>query len=932
MILTEIIVRLLSFSPQPLTVQEIADYVNNETDHAPTGSKNLTAPEIYAYVNNFPSIFQVFNGWVILSSDGKWRDLISAYSYIAAVIRGRFPYETVQLLSALLFFYKRLTDSELAQPYPVTICRTPISELNDTYELERWICELQQLDKINNLQVPLFSNLADLIRKTSPHMVDEIFATLNRLDTMVFTDREYAILFDYLIDVEPTAQERKSRLTRTPHPTIDLMGSLLNPKSGIVLDPVCGVGGLLANISHKISNVSVVGFEKNFAVALLGFMNLFLQTRSVPDLRIADCFNDLYTKQRFDYILADIPLMSIPDSRIFHDTAEDLGIRFPKVGRGFSAMLLFVYAKLNKRGKAVLTISDNFLSAGGIDEKMRDFLLNEDVIESVISLPANTLKPFTNGKASLLILNRSKPSYLVGKVKFIDATEVKYQSKVVGFDLNNIVNQYREKAIESKNVQIVDVEALLTEKTLQVAHFTERFHEIDELFRDNRAVLLKDLVEIRRGADLYDKSDAAHLDGTPFVKIENLERDILDMLLSSDSLQNHIQDTEDYNKALVDFESILIARIGENLKPTIFRPSRNIPSIIIHTNVLVLAPINNQKNFNFEYLYYQIYSHFVQKQVQRKRHGVVMPFISLKALNSLVIPFMDSAAQSQFVAAQKANIVAAERARVNERLKLIGFQDRDIQKEADIVSTLVHELRPKLVGMHIWAEKVARIIDRRKIGDLTEYDSVFDENFDPDLEGLLQPAENYTIGELTVKLGRDAEALSEVLRVVQNVMNFTLKKEDFVRTDITAFIKNYFSKRLIEIGDRFFWDVKGAEVWGDINCKSFEHILDQLVANALKHGFKTRSESDRIMFSVREDRERQIASIVYSNNGSPFRLTEEDFVGFFQKSKDSSGSGIGGNFVYRIVKAHGGEIQVSENTKRGFSMKIELPIAQGMYD
>jgi signal transduction histidine kinase len=441
-------------------------------------------------------------------------------------------------------------------------------------------------------------------------------------------------------------------------------------------------------------------------------------------------------------------------------------------------------------------------------------------------------------------------------------------------------------------------------------------------------------VLIRRGATLVERDTVTHPESIPFVRIENLERDILDMGLSAEGFRSYIDDPSPYERAVVSSEALLVARIGDNLKPTYFRPTKSLPAIIVHSNVLILSPLPGMHSaqINFEYLYYQLYSSFVQKQVERKRQGAVMPFISIKSLKSLLIPFMEPSAQAEFVATQKANIIATERERVNQRLKLIGFEERDIQKESDIVSTLVHELRPKLVGMHSLAKKIARIVERRGLADLAEYDNVLDDNIDPALEGLMLPAENMPMGELGEKLVKESEDLSKTLSVVQHVMNFTLKREDLSHVDLFQFISEYFVARAVDINETYSYEVRGASVMVDINLRSFEQLLDQLLANAMRHGFKTASLSNRVSFSIREDKERRIAMIDYSNNGSPFVLSEQDFVGFFHKSKDSIGSGIGGNFVYRVIKAHGGDLRIREGAKKGFFMRIELPLRRDRYD
>jgi len=75
--------------------------------------------------------------------------------------------------------------------------------------------------------------------------------------------------------------------------------------------------------------------------------------------------------------------------------------------------------QLNKEGKAYLLLPIGWLFRGGYDAKVRDFLLDEDLIESIILLPQGLLYGSTI-QTSLLVINKAK---LKGApIYFIDAT------------------------------------------------------------------------------------------------------------------------------------------------------------------------------------------------------------------------------------------------------------------------------------------------------------------------------------------------------------------------------------------------------------------------------------------------------------------------------------------------------------------------------
>ncbi len=437
---------------------------------------------------------------------------------------------------------------------------------------------------------------------------------------------------------------------------------------------------------------------------------------------------------------------------------------------------------------------------------------------------------------------------------------------------------------------------------------------------------LGDLVEIRAGTALVKKEHANFSDGIPYVRIENLEKDILDMKLSSDGLVHHFIDTAEYRGALINGEALIVARVGDHLKPTYFQPNDGMPQIIIHSNVISLRPLK-QEALNLEYLYYQLYSPFVQKQVEQNRTGTVMPSITLTALRNLIIPFVSVAHQLEFVATQKASIIASERERVSQRLRLVGLEEQEIQTESEVVSTLVHELRPKLLSFHTFAESLLAKLENVQIVDIAV--PVNDKQIlPPDLVGLIEDVPEYSIKEIAEKMVHDARKLNDVLSLVKDVMGFHLQLEDFARTDVTALIRNHLEERNSTTLLKFKWDVSLQPVFAHVHSQSLKYLLDQLIKNAEEHGFKTTSPNNKMSFSVRENKARGIMTIEYTNNGEPMRISENEYVSFFAKSKSSSGSGIGGNYIYRIVKSHRGILKIKEHQDRGFFMTIELPVQQ----
>jgi hypothetical protein len=175
-----------------------------------------------------------------------------------------------------------------------------------------------------------------------------------------------------------------------------------------------------------------------------------------------------------------------------------------------------------------------------------------------------------------------------------------------------------------------------------------------------------------------------------------------------------------------------VARIGDNLKATIFRPSNGIHKISPNNNVYALVP-NKKLDLNIEYLYYQLNSTFIQEQIEKRKLGAVMPYISITGLKEIVIPYMSLEAQNEFVQSQKANLISDERKRVEERIRALGYKEETKQAEADVIKILTHQLRPTFSGLNGITQRIERIVQREDIGQLKEYDKI-ELDVDPDYE------------------------------------------------------------------------------------------------------------------------------------------------------------------------------------------------------
>ena len=117
-------------------------------------------------------------------------------------------------------------------------------------------------------------------------------------------------------------------------------------------------------------------------------------------------------------------------------------------------------------------------------------------------------------------------------------------------------------------------------------------------------------------------------------------------------------------------------------------------------------------------------------------------------------------------------------------------------------------------------------------------------------------------------------------------------------------------------------------------------LLETLLDNAYRHGFNKGDlqvpggnlaaiSLDLVRFS-----ERVYLKIAVMNNGNPlaYGFTLRDFITKGRFSKESGNTGLGGNHVYNITKAHKGFLSLSSDKEWNYIVEILLPVENASID
>ena len=208
----------------------------------------------------------------------------------------------------------------------------------------------------------------------------------------------------------------------TPRAVTQLMTQMTDPILGEkVLDPACGTGGFLtAAIDHiraeyvktvsdeQTLQESISGWELKPVAYVLGLTNLILHEIDVPDYHYIDSlkkeYNSIGKKDQVNVILANPPFGA--------SIAEGVETNFPATYRCKESADLFVILMvqlLKAKGRAAIVLPDGSITGDGVKARIRERLLTECNLHTIIRLPQSTFFPATVS-TNLLFFTKGTPT------------------------------------------------------------------------------------------------------------------------------------------------------------------------------------------------------------------------------------------------------------------------------------------------------------------------------------------------------------------------------------------------------------------------------------------------------------------------------------------------------------------------------------------
>jgi type I restriction enzyme M protein len=247
---------------------------------------------------------------------------------------------------------------------------------------------------------------------------------INKLNEINFTDSKERHTFGDIYEqiLKNLQAAGKSGEFYTPISITKFMVDMVNPQLyEMIMDPACGTGGFLtcafnhvkdnfvktAN-DHQVLQNQIHGVEKKHLPHLLCTTNMLLHGIEVPvqirhDNTLSRPLKSYSSSDRVDVVITNPPFggqeedcieSNFPDSLQTRETAD--------------LFLVFIIHLLKDGGRAGIVLPDGTLFGEGVKTRIKEKLLEECNLHTIVRLPNGVFSPYTGIKTNLLFFTKGE--------------------------------------------------------------------------------------------------------------------------------------------------------------------------------------------------------------------------------------------------------------------------------------------------------------------------------------------------------------------------------------------------------------------------------------------------------------------------------------------------------------------------------------------
>jgi type I restriction enzyme M protein len=338
----------------------------------------------------------------------------------------------------------------------------------------------------------------------------------------------------YLISRFASDAGKKAGEFYTPAAVSRLLAKLAAPEPGnTICDPACGSGSLLIRAAEEVGsdNFALYGQEVNGSTWALARMNMFLHSKDAARIEWCDTLNSPTLIEgdhlmKFDVVVANPPFSL--DKWGAENASSDQYNRFwrgipPKSKGDYGFITHMIEIAKRHSGRVAVIVPHGVLFRGGTEGSIRAKLLEENLLDAVVGLPAN-LFTTTGIPVAVLVFDRSREEGGANEARkdvlFIDAskefTPAKAQNFMDDSHIGKILGTYRARNQEKKyshRATVAEIKA--NEYNLNIPRYVDTFEAEEEIdiaaLQQEISRIDEELAEVRGRMASYLKELGVHV-------------------------------------------------------------------------------------------------------------------------------------------------------------------------------------------------------------------------------------------------------------------------------------------------------------------------------------------------------------------------------------------------------------------------------------
>lgn len=475
--------------------------------------------------------------------------------------------------------------------------------------------------------------------------IDSILSILPELITclgeMDFPE-DSSDLLEGLLDLELRSNFKRGGIYEPKELNI-ITTKILNIKGNASLyGCITNYGRVLVEAVKLKSSISIYAIDTNAQIIGIGQLYLFMSGVKNFDLRPKETINvlnnELNTNQKFDYVISYPPF----GYKLNYEVHTKYGSLKKDATIGF---VIHAIESLKEDGKAIVTVTNSLLFQGSITGDIRKRLVEEDLIEAVITLPSGFYVG-TSLPISIMVFNKNKSEERKGKIQIIDATSFGTRNrgitKLSTKDIDDITDYYYEFREDNKICKVLNLSDikdnnfnLLPTSYLQIEEVNSIIGEVEvnrSLYEEEVFTTpLKNLAEIYRGINTVNNSDSDTIEAK-LIQLSDVNKGEIHL----DKVKKYlIRKTVKEKDTELKTNDVIISSRGIAMKVAIVPDINKEEPHYLSANFIGLRPLPGV-NPNFLLAFFE--SPIGESYIRALRKGVMLPILNLKDMNNIPIP------------------------------------------------------------------------------------------------------------------------------------------------------------------------------------------------------------------------------------------------------------------------------------------------------